>query len=264
MQYTGFTKLRILQVQPNEEWLTSIDEEFESYIWEEKGIKCYRIDVFFQDNKENIFKYSIKIKNEEKIAKTGAMKYINCIGESQWVTSETQLWDSFKKWEKVLSWQKNGTPVTKWESGSVPLEKKTIGEKSFRIALEGEDHLLNFWKALSNFDNSDTSTNLLFNTDKLLNGDFSELVIPEKDFHVTAFLYVSDKQEQKIHTMFFPTDFMRDVNNNMSISNYNKKPYAEFTKSLDFIKGDFVLGKFQEFKQEFIKTKIITEDEGDY
>jgi hypothetical protein len=262
MQLTGFNRLKILSINPSEEWLNKIDEEFEEYIFEENGIKCIRIDVFFQDNKENIFKYSFTIKDKEKISKSGALKYINCTGDIQWCNSETQLWDSFKQWEKVLSWQKNGIPVTKWESGSVPLEKEILAKKAFKIALEGEDNLINLWKAIHPFDKNDTSVNLLLNIDNVLNGEL--LTIPDADFHVTAFLYVSNKEEQKIHNIFFPLDFMRDVNNNMSISNYNKNAYKEFVNSLDYIDGNYILSKCQEFKKDFIKIKQITEDEGDY
>lgn len=264
MQLTGFQKLTILKINPSEEWLSKIDEEFEEYTFEDRETKCCRIDVFFQDSKENIFKYSFTIKDKERGSKSGAFKYINQIGEYQWATSEQQLWDSIKQWEKVLSWQKNGNPVTKWESGSIPLEKKVIAKKAFKIALQGEDDLMNLYKAIGSVQKDDVDCSLFFDVDKLFLGDFSELIIPDVDFHVTAFLYISDKKEQKIHNIFFSTDFMRDVNNNMSISNYNKKAYQEFTSSLDFIKGDYNLGKCQEFKPEFIKTKIITEDEGDY
>ena len=258
MQYSGFQKLKIISLNPSEEWLSKIDEEFEEYIWENNGIKHCRIDIFFQDNKENIFKYSFNIVDKERGSKSGAIKYINQIGEYQWVTDESQLWDSFKQWEKVLSWQKNGNPVTKWESGSVPLLKEVVAKKAYKIALQGEDDLNNLWKAIHNVQKNDIETNLFFDMDKLFSGDFSELIIPDKDFHVTGFLFVSDKGKQKVHKLFFNTDFMRDVNNNMSISNYNKKEYDEFLKSLE---GHYILGKCQEYKFE---PKTITKDEGDY
>lgn len=263
-QFTGFTKLKILKINADKEWLESIDEEIEDYIFVMKGVRCCKINIFLQDNLENIFKYSFIIKETEQGSKSGAIKYINQCGDSQWVTSKDQLWDNFKQWEKILSWQKNGQPVPRWESGAVPLEKEVIKEKVYRTCLQGEENLVNFYKALYPTDKNDTSLDLLFDIDKLFKGDFSELTIPEKPFCLVGFLYVSDKGEQKVHKIFFPLDFMKDVNNGMTISNYYKNTYKEFINSLEFTEGNWELGKCQLFKPEFIKLKNLTEDKDDY
>lgn len=267
---TGFFKAKVIEINPDFNWLEKNFSEVEKpeYTFEKKGIECAKIDIYLESPQEDIFKHTILLENEEVLYRTGSYQYVNCLGQTQIAQSESQLWDSFLHFEKVVSWELNGNKFSNYKPGAKPKEKEIIGKKQYHIAKKGEVDLLHFIKMLTNPNLYDETTNLFIDLNKLFKGDFSTLknmLGEEKDFHFVAFAYVDKKMQQKIYKRFLKLDFYRDVVNNMTISSFNKKQYEEWLKEFEYDceECNYELGKIQNFKQEHIKTKKEITDDGD-
>lgn len=249
---TGWTKGRVIYVNPSKEELEElIGEELENdvkYTWEKEGIRNCRIDIYIQDNKEeNIFKHSIYLEDREDVSKTGKYKYVNCIGDARYAEEESQLFNSFTKFERVLEWENKKPKIV-----------EEIGSKQPRIALKGEDVLLHYRRMLLNVNIYNENINLYYNMEKLFSGDFSELQneIKTDTFHFVIFLYVNEQFEQKIWKEFLPIGIYGELNNNMSFSYSNKKIFDRWKNTLideKFgIQGHYSLQKLGTFKEEYI------------
>ncbi len=258
----GFFKGRILAISPtDEEYLALFQEEPEkelSYVWESKGVRTVRIDFYIQSPQEEIFKHSIYLKDEDKVSKTNKFLYVNCVGASQWVESQHQLWESFENFEKVLEWE-----------GGRPKSKKIIGTKQHHISKVGEDELLDMYRILENSNIYDENTNLFFDLEKIFQGDFSELRERAKSdaYNLVALAYVQE-EKQKIWSRFLPSELYREINVG-SFSKSNQKIFNEFTKNLTSeysgIDGTYILSKLRPMQESDIVSKYNpTEDGLDY
>lgn len=264
---SGFCKSKIISINPDIYWLEqelSIQEEPE-YIWTDRdGVRNCKIDIYFEDNQNNVFKSEIYLKDKLKQGKSDNFCYVNQVGDNQWVTNENQLFDNFKNWVQVVSWGINGEKIEKYRTGAIPFEKQNIAKKDYHIAIEGEDVLLQFLKQFYNYSNYDTDANVFIDLNKLFEGDFSTLqriIRDEKDFHLVIFTYLSKKLEQKVLNYFFPLEFFRDVLNNFQISQKFKNQYKDFNKKLEFIEGYWEIGKIKDFKPEI---KNVLPEDSDY
>lgn len=264
---TGFQKVQIIAINPDAFWLEKelSEQEVPEYYWEDRnGVKHCLIDIYFKDNKDDVFKSSIYLKNELKKGKSDNYLYVNQIGDNQWVTNEEQLFDGFKTWTRVLSWGINGEKLDKYKSGATPFEKEVLANKDYHISIEGEEVLLQFLKSFYNYNKYDTDVNIFIDLEPFFEGDFSSLqrlINDERDFHITIFTYLSKKLEQKVLNYFFPLNFFRDVLNNMQISNSFKNEYKEFLKKLEYTDGYWDICKIKQFKPE---VKEIKKDNSEY
>lgn len=271
-KFTGFVKMRVLQINPDKDWieenLGEVLEEEPSYIYEEKGSRCATIDTYMETVTGEIFKHTIELKDEERTGKNSTYMYLNCLGEIQWCQNEDQIWESKKYFVEVLSWKKDGVVSKKYVQGAVPNEKEIIGNKQLKIALYGEDELLHLIKMIEQPNMYNIDTNLFLDTNKLFDGDFSTLqkmIRTTTDFHFTAFLYLNEKFEQKVWKEFLKVEFMREVMSGMKIT-YSRKTYNEWLKNLEYaVNGHYVLDKFQPFQEiHVMNQKEISQDGSDY
>lgn len=274
-KYTGFAKVKVVAINPDKEWLEDntgeILEEEPDYLFTTKSReKGARIDIWLETVDGSLFKYEIYLEDEEVKSRSGAYKYINCLGAVQWANEEKQLWDSFRHFEEILSWNNKGVISKKWSNGAIPEEKEIVGDKQFKVSKVGEEQLLHFIRMLEQPNLYSIDTNLFVDLEKIFEGNFKTLqrmVRNGKDFHFTAFLYLDKSFNQKVWKEFLKVDFMRDVINNMKITSYNSKAYKDWLKNFegDFgCDGHYNLEKLQPFKQEFIISKELTEDGSDY
>lgn len=273
----GFFKGKIVAISPDIEWIQeNYDDSIEevNYIIEpvgRSGCKRVRIDVYIQDVKDNIFVQNIYLQDEDEEFQTGSIRYINQIGDTQIVREESQLFESFKKFEEILSWKdKSGKITEKWVYGSVPNEKLFIADKEYRIAKRGEVDLVNLVKLIKDISGKNPEETVLFKEktlEKFFEGDFTvleDLIDDDKDFHAVFLAYVQN-QKQKIWSHAFPLKLMTDINNNMNISKYNKKIFEKFTETLSYCKGVYKLEKLRELKDSDIpKKEEIEEDDSNY
>lgn len=263
---TGWCKGKIIKINPDKEWIENITEEqiedFE-YTGETKGVKWCNLDFYIEDNKENIFKYNIHLQDKQKKSKSGATQWINCVGDTQW-GEENDLWDSFKEFQKVLTWEKDGKTSDKYFAGAKPGEKEIIGEKKYHEAIQGEEELIHIVRMIENPSVYNPDVNLFVNLDKLFEGDFSEIqriIKNGRDFHFTALAYVNEEFQQRIFKKFMPENFIRDVLSE-NISNFNKKAYNDIINSAEYVPGHYSFGRLINFDKNTVKT--ITEDGSDY
>jgi hypothetical protein len=264
---TGFFKAKVVAINPEKDWIDKYYEETEEpvYNYERRGDRICEIHVYLQSPTDILFKYVIELKDKEKSSKTGAFQYINCLGDTQYVNDESKLFDSFKNFEQILSWKKDGEIFEKYKPGAVPNEKEVVGRKQFKIAKEGEEQLLHLVKMIENPNLYDIDTNIFIDLEKLFSGNFSTLQkLLSKDFHFIAFAYVDKNLQQQVFNRFLKLDFYRDVINDMNISQYNKKAYSEWLKTFEATCTECYshLGKIQEFKEEH--KKQLTNDGSDY
>lgn len=268
-KFSGFAKVRVLAINPDKDWieenLGEVLEEEPTYTFEMKRKRCAKIEVYMETVDSTIFKYDFIVTDEEKTGKNNSYQYINSLGATQWAQSEDQLWDSFKFFEEILSWNNGGVITKKYSKGAKPHEKEIIGSKQIKVAVEGEPELLHLIKMIEQPNMYNPDVNLFVDLEKLYNGDFSTLqnmVRTTVDFHFTAFMYLSEKLEQKVWKEFFKVEMIRELPN---VSKYSKKIYEDWLKNLEFgCKGYYILDKLKPMKEEFVNMKEITEDGGDF
>jgi hypothetical protein len=262
MSYTGFFKAKIITINPDDEWVSELMEESitqEPFFCEEYDKKHARLDFYLEDPKQRIFKYSITVTDEIIVSKNDSYLFINCLGDTQWAKTESQLWDSFKYFEKVTEWEDRG-------GKKFPKTKDIVGEKAYHESRKGEVELLNIVKAATEFNPYDPESSVLVNLEKILSGDISSLekiFSFGKDFHLTAFAYLDKQMRQCIWKDFLPLNFIRDVSSTMQVSSFNKRMYENWLKNLqgDYgVDGHYVLDKLQLLKEEHIQKNIEITD----
>ena len=268
--YTGFFKAKIIGVNPDREELEKITGEREEvkYIWSRSGINYNQLTIYLESPGGRIFEYKIHLSDREEISKTGKICYINCIGDIQFVENESQLFDSMLFFEDIKDWINPLGEITRnWKKGSRPHTKEVIGNKQPRIALEGERDLLHLRRVLTKINPYNADSYLFYDMEKIVKGDVEQILkdVDSSEFHLTAFAYVDSSYIQRIWKRFLPVSVMRDINNNMNISQYSKKVYDIWKDEAlgDFgMDGFYNLDKLQPFTEEFIKGKrsIKSED----
>jgi hypothetical protein len=258
--FIGLQKVSIIAINPTEKEYTELfQEEPEEikYTWEYKGVRNVKLDFYLKSPQEDIFKYSIYLKDEEKVSKTGKNLYINCIGNTQWVEDESQLWESFTTFEKILSWE-NGRPK----------DKKIIGSKDYHPCKIGEDDLLHLLSIVQNIDPYNPESNVFLDLDKLFEGDYTELkskITDKNPFHLIALAYVNNEGEQKIWKEFLPVEMLREINVG-SFSKTNQRIFNSYKKNIENeyggIEGTYILSKMREMKDEDVVIKYNPTDDG--
>lgn len=266
---TGFFKGKIVHLNPSLEKLTELlgeePEKEPTYFWESKGVRKVLFDFYIENPKNEVFKYSMLLQDQDIISSKGTYQYINCVGDLQWANNESQLWDSFTKFEKVTKWN---TVSGKWERGAKPLVKEVLADKKYRIAKKGEEDLINIWKLILDINPYNIDTNVLLDLEQFFQGDFSQIKLTIDTYHFVAFAYVNFDFKQKIWKRFLPHHILNEIRTK-EFSNENKKIFNAWetqAKDTEFgIHGYYELSPLQIFKEEFIKLdKIISEDGPDY
>jgi len=260
MVYTGFFKARIVCINPDAEWLTEIMEEQVDepvYNWEKNDVRFAKLDIFLEDSRDRLFKYTINLEDDELISRTDSYMYINCIGDTQWVKSENDLWENFKYFTKVTEWSKDNRPVS----------KDIVGEKKFRVAKKGEQDLMNFIRNIEEFNPYDPEVNMFLDLNKVFEGNITsieKLILKTKDFHICAFAYIDKQLKQCIWKEFMPVHFIKDVSSEMNISNQFKRAYATWYKNAT---GDYGMDGYytlDKLKEEVPEVKDITQTNLEY
>jgi len=170
----GFSQVEVLAICPSvdqiakmrevdvesikEQVYTSEKSDNEGNAWERLNIPVY---VKNQDT-GNIDIMYFSIDDKVQTSKDGKIQYINCVGQSQWVHDEKDLWDSFKSF-------------TKYEKGVSPKDFEVLAPKTYRAALVGEEKIYKFLMAWSNADMYNRETNVLIDTKKLFKENFKQL-----------------------------------------------------------------------------------------
>lgn len=266
---TGFCKLQTIAVNPDKDELEAIlNEEVDnpSYTWEKNGVQNCILDFYLKNVYDEVYKMSLHLENKE-VASNNKFKYINCVGDTQWVETESQLWDSMKNFEEIKSWiSPNGKITEKYQKGSRPHEKEIIGDKQPRIAIKNEDILLEYRKHLLGANPYDSETYLYYNLQKLFDGDFSVLQkeLDSSEYHFVGFIYVDSEFKQKVWKHFLPLGMLRELQENNV--QYNRKLWENWKEQVTGnygINGHYHFGKLQPFKEEFIKGKREISADGD-
>lgn len=271
---TGFFKAKCLYINPNKEELETITgdifEEEPVYIkTKEDETKCAILDFYLSDNKQNIFKYTIWLEDEDKVSRNGSILYVNQHGISQYSNSEDNLWDNFKTLETIIDWITPDGEINKYYSkGAKPNSKDFLGNLVFRPSKVGEAELLHLLRMDNQFTGKKIEENVFYvNMEELFEGNFSSIRSNISDeFNFIAFTYLNDKYEQKIFKEFLPFRLWTDIINNMKMSKYSEKVFNEWKKAFDFLEGKhFHLDTLQKFREQFLTVlKEVAEDDDDY
>lgn len=249
--FTGFTKCKIVAINPSEEEIEQLTgeypEDFKPYSWERSDILHGRIDIYLQDISDEVYKYSIYISDEALEYKSGIKKYINCVGDTQPANTEDDLWDSFKYFENAT-----------WIDGK-PTNKEIIGDKEYHIARKGEEEVLHLRKLLINGNLKDPKANIFLNWEKLLSGDVSRLqkdISNTGEYHLVCLLYVDEELHQKVWKEFLPVKMLAEINT-QSFSKYTIGVWNKYKKNLENeysgIKGHYYLGRLKKFEESDFK-----------
>jgi hypothetical protein len=261
---TGFIKAKVIAINPSKEEAEDIlKEELTEepvYVWEDKyGVKNAKVSIYLEDVKKQMHSISFYLSNQDETSKTGKIKYINCVGETQWVEDSSQLRDGFLYFQE-----------TKWEGGR-PIETKNLSKKEYRICKRGEEQLLHYRKMLLEKSVKDEEANLFYDLDLVFQeGDFSEFrdEIGTDSYHFVIFLYVTEDLQQRVWKEFLPLNLYREINNNMSFSQYTRWTYERWKKNIEGdygIKGYYELTSLKKLNSEILKSDFeITESDDKY
>lgn len=255
---SGFLKVKIAKINPDAEYV------------EENGLPVLDYTkntlIVFEDNKGELFYRSIDISNDEVYSdKSNSYLYINCVGDMQFSNCEANLWDSFKNFERVLSWKRGDTITEKYVVGSVPNEKEVLAKKQFKIASKGEAELLSILKKVENPNVYDIECNLFFDFNKVLEGNTKNIEKRIKDsnneFHLIILVAVDKKGNSVVYNKYLSLNLLKDINNDMNISNWNKKEWEAFKSGLEKTDLTYNLKKYSDLVDD---RKQFTETDLDY
>jgi hypothetical protein len=211
------------------------------YISDDKeGYQRARFDFYFGTYPNvGIKRHSILMTNKQRrsVKKLGddeivKYQFINQLGQTTWSDDEGNLPDWFTNFTKK--------------------DKKTnsrdiLGPKKVRIAIEGEELLMNFLRGLYNLADNDPSAEISYDYKEFFKGNFKELkedvLTNVKNSPFTALLTVetSDdrlKQYEKVYgKMFLPSGILKNVNNGAKFGDdWTKKLWEKFE---DEVTGEY-------------------------
>lgn len=229
--YVGFGEAEVVAINPTREEILELLEVSEEnqdkfkepeYIGEKDGVKTCKVTFYMKSVKTGkINQLTFNLKNE--VAQNGNKDknwWINQLGDTQCVDNEDNLFSSFKNFESIKSWNKDGEITPKYVQGAKPQDIEVIERKQYRQALYGEIDLVNFLKSyVYNFNYKNTEASFLLNTSKLFTGNFKELQDLLNDGYTKIGVAYSvrtteeGKEYQNIEKVFCPFTEMRFVNN---------------------------------------------------
>lgn len=256
----GFDKLKIIEINPSKDKiLRNFPEYFqEDFDYSYVNGDSHILDFYMENNKNEVFKHTIILNNNVENYKN--ILYVNQTADYQLVKDESQLFESFKTFQKGVNWNNITFRYEKYE---------TLGPKLYCVSTKEEVELMQLLRCIEPHNIYSEKTNFFLNLEKLFKGDLSEIrnrFITTADWHVTALFYV-EKGVQRIYKQFMPYNFYRDVKNNMAVSNVYKKLYKEFKYNLPPISPElfYILQKSSKFDPSMLpKKKILIHDEPTY
>lgn len=260
--YVGLTEVKVAAVSPTlaercEMFGVDVDSSKSEPKYvdkDDKGNDRVRLDFWFKDVKTGkFFNQAMFLVNSPSMSKDGKkVEVINSTCNASYVPfiEGTQEPDT----SLLLDWVKSFIDK---KSGQV------LGEKKIRVALEGEKNIGEFmqtWLGRLNF--KDPDTEVLIDTKKLFNGDFSEfnsLIDSDYDTTFTVLLGVETdddgNKKQKIWYQYLPNGFMKYINNGMKFpSDYAKNKWEEFSSK---VTGQYGFKGFT----ELVPLKVYNEKE---
>lgn len=283
-KYIGFFRGSVVAINPSRKELNKLlgkegnpkDEEIE-YTGEKDGVKTIDLDFWMDvEGKEGTYiKHNIQLKNETQRNKDGdKIQVVNQVGDSQWpeadnkdVFSEEDLWESFKNFTKVISWQlPNGDVSEKYEAGSKAYETEILAPKRFRKSMSGEGRLLEFmqgWLFGMDLNDFEQNPNMFISMKELFAGRVNSLSSQiggdyDKNFTALAYIDVSttdpDIHYQKVYNKLLPAGMIRFINNDLKFDKYNITAWNKWLKKVQDtdhgIKGYYVLEPLKEYKPD--------------
>lgn len=321
-RYIGLFRGHVVAVNPSREELNALrgvedspDDKPLTYTKEEDGLRKAVITFWIEvdgkkdvDGKAILLPHTIVLKDRTRRNKAGdKIQLINQLGSDQWVVADEDnnynpedLFESFTNFTRVTKWQKDGKESDKWFKGAKPAPGgvEILGDKTFRIAMDGEGELVSFLKVwLGGLETRDfkqdgtlnTSCNLLLDLEQFLNGNFEDLQLVGSSFADReyqgnstpigfvglAYVRVDEedpsKQYQKVFNLFLPANFIKFINNgNTMPSQFAKDKWAEFVEEVEGehgLKDAYVLEPLREYdSNEDIaaspKTRPDVDDDG--
>lgn len=265
----GYFSAKVLAFNPNMEELNTLlgtdkIEKEPKYTGEKDGEAFAKADIWLEDVKtKKKFKLGFYIMDKEVHSeKTGKYEYMNSVGSSSWAAEEGDLPDYF-------------TNFTKKDSS------ESLGVKTVRKALVGEDKFYKFLRAWLELDYFHPDTKLIISKDKLLAGDLSDLnklITTDIAGNVIVMATVRAKEEgdevkeyQNIYNnAFLPGSYIKHLRID---SAPDKKPslVKSFVKDItdsEFGCKDFYymgdLKKYDSSENLAVSTAVISDDSTDY
>lgn len=273
----GFFKGKLLTINPNLQWIKDYynDDITEDpvYNFTKDGVNFANIDVYIDDENEVTRLYRIQMENCDSESRNGMIQYVNQVGEEQWVKSSDDLYSSFINFERVEGWKNyDGTISSEYSKGCIPEHIEVYGSKEYRIAVKGEYDLLHLMSVYREINKRHVENTVFFDRDKVFSGDFSEIrsfFSTIRSYDLVSFLYLDKDRNECIWKRFLPLKLMRDINNNMNISIYNRKIYDSFISYIEnkytgIKNGYYKFNKISLFKEEDFYKKELSEDGPDY
>ena len=273
-KYVGFYQAKVLKVNPNKDELNELlgtDKIEEEIVYtgekEDDGntINTAKIDVWTEDVKTGK-KFPLRfyiMDKEVSSERTGKVEWINSVGASTWAAEESDLPNYF-------------TNFTKKDSD------ESMGTKSVRKALVGEDKLYKFLRSWISLDYFHPDTKLVISKDKLINGDMSDLnklittdiagtVILEATVH-TAEKDGEIKEYQNIYNnAFLPGTYLKWLRGTNLESATKPKMVDNFIKDITDpeygCKDFYFIGDLKVYDKTdniAVGNSVLTEEAGDY
>lgn len=263
-RYVGFIEIdKILAVNPTLEQKQKLlgieakdDDEDLVYISEdEDGNKKVRVEFYYSTMREElgVRRYIVTLTNKTRENKEGTKcQIISSTGTCTWVP----YIEGTKKPDMDV--------LPEWFTHFTDKDKKVIGEKTVRVALEGEEILYTFVRNLLNIKWYMPDAELVYSTKKLFAGNIGEIkadVINEEiTKRITGLLQVEtstdgEKQYEKLFgKMFLDYGMLKHINNGCKFpSDREKKQWAKFKKEIEGeygAKGYYILGSAIEYNKE--------------
>lgn len=273
-KYVGFYQAKVLKVNPNKDELNELlgtDKIEEEIVYtgekEDDGntINTAKIDVWTEDVKTGK-KFPLRfyiMDKEVSSERTGKVEWINSVGASTWAAEESDLPNYF-------------TNFTKKDS------EESMGTKSVRKALVGEDKLYKFLRSWIALDYFHPDTKLVIGKEKLMKGDMSDLnklittdiagtVILEATVHVAEKDGEMKEYQNIYNNAFLPGSYLKWLRGTNLESATKPKMVDNFIKDITDAeygcKDFYFLGDLKVYDKTdnmAVGNSVLTEEAGDY
>lgn len=246
--YTGFGIMRVVAVNPTRAELNKIlgkkedteeKEEFRYLETDEQGKDKLRL-AFWLHNEEND-KYFVQsldyIYNEPRISKTGdKVQMVNSTCDVTWVPLLIDKDGNYTD-------QPDESLLPKWFTTFTSKEGEVLGKKKYRVAIRGEEQVVNLLKAFISMDWYDPETEVLLDIKKVFQENLKEMkdvIFDERMTKTfTALLGVKtsekdvNKKYQEIYKEYLPSSYMKFIKNGNKFNAYSEGNWTKFTKKLN-------------------------------
>jgi hypothetical protein len=262
--FTGFFTGKVIAINPTKEEHAALlgyelkenAEEIKYSGETEQGKSYVDINFIMEANTPEKQKMSARFRitdTDSVSTRSGKTQYVNQLGDQSWNLKEEDLADFFTNFQ------------TK--------EKKNVGEKIHRVAMQGEATFYNFFKAfLAKGDFYSPETNILVdkkrlfrNVDKFVNEEYRPLLDATGDKSLVdsvmalAIVQIKEKdgkvnQYQKLYPSFMPGYMMKKMSLAISSANFmadNKiKKFYEYLTGENGCKDAYTLTLLQPYNPE--------------